>query len=373
MIVREGHIRFGCRQRNLALLRRLRCVEQLWAVVAERDGLLTGQHSDEARHADLAALEAFGRDEGNWTVALQAWQALLSVDAASKLATAKVEDQQLGDSLRFRAKCKRAESATGHTHKEHGFTSIDAARVFGGALKQRFGWQVGLERGTFDIDIRLAIAGKSCRALLLLTNTVSRGVCGGFAPSRSKLSLSRTALRPTVASAMAQLRHERPAEIVVDPMSGGGSIGCEVAAGWPGAFVLNGDCEQKEAARLAKNLGSLRRRLDTAVLRRGKCTGAEKEDSVLDLSWAARMEGARWDATRLPLRNGVVDSVVTDLPWGKVIREYTAQHATDCLYSMALRFERDQTTGRSSCIFATSPLDCDALMRASLSVLGDRP
>ena len=30
----------------------------------------------------------------------------------------------------------------------------------------------------------------------------------------------------------------------------------------------------------------------------------------------------RWDATRLPLRPGVVDSIVTDLPWGKGSHTY---------------------------------------------------
>ena len=103
---------------------------------------------------------------------------------------------------------------------------------------------------------------------------------------------------------------EQAAEIVVDPMYGGGSIGCEIAAGWPGAFVLNGDVEQKEAERLANNLNSLRRRVPAQLARWSASTST--------VSWALRMEGARWDAARLPLRSGVVDSVVTDLPWGKV-------------------------------------------------------
>eukprot|EP01043_Picozoa_sp_COSAG02_P042697 COSAG02_NODE_3650_length_6422_cov_15.219516_4_plen_373_part_00 len=329
--VNEGHIRFRCSLNGLPALRTLRCVEQLWGVAAEHDGLLTGDASDEATQADLAALSAFGKDQGSWAVTLEAWQALrpegLASDSrkAARTRSDMVEEESVA--LRFRAKCKRAESATGHTHKEHGFTSIDAASAFGGALKERFNWRVGLERGAYDLDIRLAISGRSCRALLLLTTTLSSGdgAGGSLAPSRSNLSLSRTALRPTIASAMAQLRcladgagngvesgcvGTEQAEIVVDPMCGGGSIGCEVAAGWPGAFVLNGDVEKKEADRLANNLNSLRRRLPTKL--------AECSASSTTVSWAARMEGARWDATRLPLRSGVVDSIVTDLPWGKV-------------------------------------------------------
>lgn len=322
----------------------LRCVEQLWAIVAEHDGLLSGEASGDAKQKDLAALATFGWNEGNWAVSLEAWRALRPRAAVWPPTPAMdVHDHKANDSMRFRAKCKRAESATGHTHKEHGFTSIDAARVFGGALKQRFGWTVGLERGAFDLDVRLAVAGKSCRALLFLTTTISSGsdAHGVLAPSRLNLSLSRTALRPAIASAMAQVRliadspggaednvgasAEPAAEIVVDPMCGGGSIGCEVAAGWPGAFVLNGDVEHKEAARLAQNLNSLRRRALTQVPRASSSEAtAEQAPPVGGIPWAARMDGARWDATRLPVRSGVVDSVVTDLPWGKVCAAQSA-------------------------------------------------
>jgi hypothetical protein len=138
-----GHIRFRL---PLALLPRaveLRCVERLWVVAVESIELLSGDASPAGVQADLAALEAFGAAQGEWSVALQAWRCLQPPAPKSGEGEGPAPDAA---PLRFRAKCKRAESATGHTCKEHGFTSIDAARCFGGALMDRWGWQVGLSR-----------------------------------------------------------------------------------------------------------------------------------------------------------------------------------------------------------------------------------
>ena len=78
--------------------------------------------------------------------------------------------------------------------------------------------------------------------------------------------------------------------------TGGGTIGLELATASSLVFALNGDRCPSEMARYARN---------AAHASAGAGAGALRSD------------GVRWGAEALPLRAGMVDAVVSDLPWGK--------------------------------------------------------
>lgn len=88
-------------------------------------------------------------------------------------------------------------------------------------------------------------------------------------------------------------------------MCGGGSIGFQITEGWAGAHVWSGDVEPKELRRYAANVERMLSAPSSPASWRSE---------------ARRMAGCCWDARRLPIRAGVVDSVVRD--W----RHPTAPH-----------------------------------------------
>ena len=196
--VHEGHLRFyTALPQALPQLSELTIVGNVWAVAAERKGLLSGVES--GAEQDLAALASFAAEAGwgsgggldaaaergdggsSWVAALLAWAqfapAARVAGMVCQLRAAGVVAEDLDAVLRgrgassggtpllgaapaaagegggetgggvgrqvgaFRVKCKRAGSATGHTGaKEHGFTSHQAAAAVGGAIRARWGW-----------------------------------------------------------------------------------------------------------------------------------------------------------------------------------------------------------------------------------------
>ena len=85
-----------------------------------------------------------------------------------------------------------------------------------------------------------------------------------------------------------------PAGVVCDPFAGGGTLGLEACSFWP-VFSLNGDVHEKEVDRLGRSLAGAA----------GQASASHRCGALL------------WDAKALPLRDGCVDSVVCDLPWGQ--------------------------------------------------------
>ena len=298
-------MRFSTPLAALSQLSELSISSHIWAVAMDSPGLLSG--SEDATQEDLAKLDAFAAavwGSDSWGGALAAWAHCSSDPSRARaligaLVSAGAPTHALPEQLRmhpspsndeppstprFRMHCKRKSSATeGHKGKQHGFGSMDAAKAVGGALAAQWGWDVQLSSGPgLDLDFKLVVSGRDVRLLLHLLE-------GGGGPCRRPgLSLSRTALRPSIASAMAQLRRLRSssatcsddpgpnAELVVDPMCGGGSIGFQIVAGWPAAHVINGELADAEVQRCYANTR--------------RCMSPSEQ---------ARLAGCRWDAKRM--------------------------------------------------------------------------
>jgi 23S rRNA G2445 N2-methylase RlmL len=110
-------------------------------------------------------------------------------------------------------------------------------------------------------------------------------------------------LKPTVARALVLLTEPQATDIVLDPMAGAGTILRERAEAMRSGLIIGGDVDARalEAAR----------------------TNAGKQSAL-----------ALWDATRLPLRDGCVDVVVTNPPYG---RKHEAIGGLDRLYARMVR------------------------------------
>ncbi len=112
-------------------------------------------------------------------------------------------------------------------------------------------------------------------------------------------------LRPTLAAAMVRLTHPQPGDRFCDPMCGAGTILAERALAAPYRALIGGDIEVRAVQAARANL----RRVDDA-----------------SVHW--------WDARRLPVRTGVIDALVSNLPFGEQIGSHEENPA---LYDQVLR------------------------------------
>lgn len=178
--------------------------------------------------------------------------------------------------LRFRATCFRV--------GKHSFGSMEVAREFGGELQDKFNWVVDLVN--FNAEIVLSLHKDSAQVSIALTKrSLHRRNISFFGP---------TTLRATVCHNLLRLADIQPGDIVLDPLAGGGSIPIEGAMSFPGTFHLGGDNHPKACSRFYSNVRCL------------------QEEIGKDLPIGA----VRWDSRRLPLSEGCIDVIVSDMPFG---------------------------------------------------------
>ncbi|XP_078270513.1 tRNA (guanine(6)-N(2))-methyltransferase THUMP3 isoform X2 [Rhinoraja longicauda] len=157
--------------------------------------------------------------------------------------------------LKFRVTCNRA-------GEKHIFTSMEAAREFGGAVQDLFKWKADMTR--FDVEILLNIHDNEVVIGIALTEeSLHRRNIVHFGP---------TTLRSTLAYGMLRLCSPQLTDIIIDPMCGTGAIPIE------------------------------KKRLD-----KGRA------------NWGLPLDVVQWDICNLPLKTSSVDIVITDMPFGKRI------------------------------------------------------
>ena len=165
------------------------------------------------------------------------------------------------------------------TAGEHAFRRIDAQRACEAGLAQRFPrWRPVADGAA--LEFWLQIIGEQALLSLRLSGAELR--------QRTYREESRqAALKPTVAHALVRLARPPAGGLLLDPMCGSGTVLAEAADA--GQRALGGDIDAQAALAARRNLR------------------------------AARFEGAvaRWDATRLPLRDGTAAAIACNLPWGR--------------------------------------------------------
>ncbi|XP_053650269.2 tRNA (guanine(6)-N2)-methyltransferase THUMP3 [Cherax quadricarinatus] len=180
---------------------------------------------------------------------------------------------------KFRISCSR-------TGSKHIFGSSEAARQFGGAVNEIFGWPVDLSN--FELEILLYIDTEFVYAAVCLTREPMF--------KRNLTSFGRTNLRSTICYNMIRLAAPQPGEVVIDPMCGGATIPMEGSLTYPKAFHIGGDNYGQAVKRSRDNIDFL----------------LKKKNSM-------PVDVAQWDSTRLPLRSQCADVIISDLPFGKRI------------------------------------------------------
>ncbi|KAL2613006.1 hypothetical protein R1flu_024698 [Riccia fluitans] len=217
------------------------------------------------------------------------------------------------------------------------YSSMDASAALGDGINELLGWKASMR--VYDVEVLAWIRDMELLMVVALiysgnkaTETTCENVVDGqknstdnFSrapvasnlnkqngvkiqrPSRSEAQLhSRrqyrkalvgTSLKPSTSYALLQLAEIQPGHIVLDPMCGCGTIPLE-AADWLGGQIMSvaADNNSKAVDAAATNAS-------------GRATGGPC-DVLL------------WDAANLPLRNGTVDRVVCDTPFGNRCGNY---------------------------------------------------
>ena len=114
-------------------------------------------------------------------------------------------------------------------------------------------------------------------------------------------------LRPSMAAAMVHLTAAQPGDVFLDPMCGSGTILLERMHASPYKKILGGDIDERRVEAARQNLPKRRK--------------GRKEGQI---------SIRQWDARNLPLENGSVDKVATNLPFGKQI---ASRQDLEALYS----------------------------------------
>ncbi|MBT3269741.1 RNA methyltransferase [Candidatus Poribacteria bacterium] len=113
-------------------------------------------------------------------------------------------------------------------------------------------------------------------------------------------------LKPTIACSMAWLTNPEPNDIFLDPMCGAGTILIERAYCMPYLIASGGDADAGALAAARDNLLSVRRPVSLT----------------------------RWDATHLPVPDGTVSRIASNLPFGK---QHSEPEDLRALYTRFLR------------------------------------
>uniref|UniRef100_A0A4W3KB21 THUMP domain containing 3 n=1 Tax=Callorhinchus milii TaxID=7868 RepID=A0A4W3KB21_CALMI len=194
---------------------------------------------------------------------------------------AKAKDNGL---LRFRVTCNRAGD-------KHSFTSMEAARNFGGAVQDMFQWKADMTK--FDVEVLLNIHdGEMVVGIALTEESLHRRNITHFGP---------TTLRSTIAYGMLRLCNPQPTDIIVDPMCGTGAIPIEGALEFPQCYYLAGDNNVLAVNRSINNISSIQKQR----MEKGRTACGMPLDVL------------QWNLCNLPMKTNSVDVIISDMPFGK--------------------------------------------------------
>lgn len=173
-----------------------------------------------------------------------------------------------------------------------------------GVLDRHPRWRLG-DPTTHDVELRLDLSGDAALFSRRLTPASFRfrGQERHFAPA---------ALRPPVAHALVWLSDPAPGDRFVDPFCGSGTVLAERLP-YPAQYLLGGD---SAADVIRTTRANLRPPSLPALPDPSDLPGRDSPSGPFPTLCAGLV---RWDARLLPLRDGGVDKVVTNLPFGRQV------------------------------------------------------
>lgn len=208
---------------------------------------------------------------------------------------------------------------------KHAFRREDVQRVFERAMARLLPRWVPAT-GPAAVELWVHVVG----ARTLVGLRLSGDELAARAYKRAHLPAS---LKPAVARALVLLSEPQPGDVVLDPMCGAGTLLRERADVARAAMIVGGDSDRAALTAARVNAGRQPRL-------------------------------ARWDATRLPLRDRCVDVVITNPPYG---RQHQAVPGIERLYARTLREAARVLRPDGRCVVLTG--EADVLMRSLPPVL----
>ncbi|KOC59844.1 THUMP domain-containing protein 3 [Habropoda laboriosa] len=297
-IVKErGKIYFNVHWNQFALVQEMRSIDNVFIVADVRQFEFTGTNKE----AHLQLFKDAVHNDMKMEKSLNAWRHITGfqgkiyptneeynlAEKDCKVSNTIVEsstvkgrkrgqdpsDTKEDEILRYRVTCER----TG----KHNFESSDVARVIGGELQDKYLWLVDLS--TYYLEVLCKLVNNELVTHLRVTHESKH--------RRNIMCFGPTTLRATVCYNLLRLAQPNPGDIIIDPMCGGGSIPIEAVSAYSHSYVIAGDNHPKAVLRTKSNI---------------------------DASFATcKIDLLHWSASQLPLKDSLVDIVVTDMPFGK--------------------------------------------------------
>ena len=174
---------------------------------------------------------------------------------------------------------------------EHAYRRVDIQQVAERAMIKRFSrWKLVEEDARVELWLHL-VGGHLVAGVRLSDDTMRR---------REYLRVSLpAALKPTVARAMVALSRPQPDDVFLDPMCGAGTILIERAHAGRYRQLLGGDSDPRAVEAAQANIGPRYQPIELRL----------------------------WDARSLPLAEGSVSAIVTNLPFGRQVGTATENRA----------------------------------------------
>jgi tRNA G10 N-methylase Trm11 len=190
---------------------------------------------------------------------------------------------------------------------------MDMLPVVGDGASIRLGEKhLKVDLRNYDLEVVAIVLQQHVHLGLVLTNAKTT-FSSNLPPERVPPILFRegvtACLRPSTARLFLAMCQPRAGEVVCDFMAGVGTIPFVAAAmplPFPQVLALGGDESEEAMGHMRQNFTYLREEMGGCISSTGEGEGR-----------AAVVGLARWDARYLPLREGVVDVGIVDLPFGK--------------------------------------------------------
>ena len=193
-----------------------------------------------------------------------------------------------------------------HRGGQHSFSGVELSQAVAAAVASTTGWEPELHGARLTLMCHLH---HNELFVGMRLNDKCAWMTSGAASAKE--TWSNCTIQPNVAHALLRMcnlprQQDRCGALLVDPCCGNGTTPLVVLdeEGWRGTFCLAGDMDPTVLANSRTNLLALQK-------------AQHPEDENLCRILPPGCDLVLWDSTNLPLRRGIIDRVVSDLPFGK--------------------------------------------------------
>ena len=201
----------------------LRSIDNLSIIVLEKDveGL---REQDQLKES----LDEVILNSVDWIPSLQVWKEVYQFQKCDIETVLNSNAENADIKPKFRVTCNR-------DGKDHKFTSMEAASLFGGALNDKYFWPVSMKE--YDMEVVLNIKNNRVTIGIALTQKSLH--------FRNLVAFGPTTMRSTICYNMLRLAEIGPGDTVCDLMCGSGAIPLESSINWPTAFNIANESHEK--------------------------------------------------------------------------------------------------------------------------------